>query len=268
MANGSFAIISAVDAVATKSCDTGSNVWTTGTNRISWTDPADVLGNPNWRGAFIQRSSVASNMPGLLDLYNTTNKAPPIDTAWDTVFSWTRLGGVEPWPRDFSESVQHSTFYYYRGIFIAAPDGGSSLGTELDSGVMWIVQPFDLSICSTDSCGQVPQCPVRLVWDAPMFTVPFITGSHVGQSECGGSNGCFKIRVTWPYTPAPLSYDVYRSSVGPDSLALVANTSTSPLNVNNDWYDSDGSFHTMWYQFRALRPNSSVIASNIVQITY
>lgn len=257
--------------------------WSTGINRLVWTKPSDTIAGfafnaQAWRAVFLQRSSIDNHTPNGLggpQFYSTTRKTPPTDSLWTTLFS-TVIGLEGDWPTTFEEVVPHSTFYYYRLIFIAAPDGVSSNGKELDSNVATIVQPFDLSICQQPPACTVPQgCTPRLVWDVPQLYLPFITGSHVAASDpcCGSAptNGCYKIAADLTQVPNTQTVDVYKSTVGPDSLVKVVTSAnlTCAGCGNSCWYDSAAGYHgPIWYQFQAVRTNGSVIPSNIVQLSY
>lgn len=257
--------------IATKSCSGSVNTWTNGTNRLDWT-AINIEGIEPYenKAMFLQRSSINNNKPNAthnhyIRVISGLPLNPDTDTFWTTIKTWRDAELVfNVFPTFYEDTVPHSTFYYYRLIIMAAHI--PSIADELDSNIATIVQPFDLSVCSTDACTIPQNCNTpRLVWDAPVFTVPFINGTHTVAGLCNGANNLYRINVNYTSTPAPLTYDVYKSTVGPDSLALVV--TNAALNACNDWYDSDPS-HTIWYQFRANRPNGSVIPSNILQLSY
>lgn len=259
-------------AVASKTCSNGANSWTDGTNRLDWT-AINVEGVEPYenKALFLQRSSVDNNKPNAthnhyIRVISGLPLNPDADSLWTTIKTWRDAElDFNVFPTFWTETASHSTLYYYRLVLMAAHNAG--IADELDSNIATIVQPFDLSICTVDAC-TIPQNCRTLLWDAPVLTVPFITGTHCPCADTGCAQGpWYKITVNWTYTPAPVSYDVYKSTVGPDSLVLAANTATSPLNACNEWFDSELA-HTAWYQFRANRPNGSVINSNIVQISY
>lgn len=262
-------IATADPAIKNSACDnTGHHTWSNGTNHLVWDLPTAALQLSAYMAMWLQRSSVDNTR--MYPQIETPNvpAALPDDSFWSTIKQWSNSDidkNNPPLAWDDTD-IPHSTFYYYRLILHYSFSSTSPPFTQVNWKAATIVQPFDLSICTTDTC-TIPQGCQTLVWDAPVLTVPYITGSHV--PDCGGgAPGCYKVHVNWIYTPVATDYDIYKSNSSPNSLSLVANTATSPLNGNNDWYDSDLADRTMWYQFRANRANGSVIPSNIVQISY
>ncbi len=222
---------------------------------------------------YLQYSAIDNNRPKPSgpSFYHTVlgRTTPEPDSFWTTLRTWgnSELPTVGAWPTTYQHlNVPHSTLYYYRLIFIVLRENDTPW--ELDSNVAVVVQPFDLSVCSTDACPPVAQanCTTRLVWDAPILYVPFISITHVPQTECGPSTGCYKVTVAWPYTPTPTDFTVYKST---DS-GVTFNAVSTPFVYNPvalSWYDSD-SAHRRDYYLVANRPNGSTIKSNIVTGTY
>ncbi len=261
---------------AVKDCTgpNNSNVWHDGINRLTW--------NKIDRTAFaynylcLQRSTV-DNVPPYFPSYTQVNvpQGPKPDTLWTKVREWQNgeiIAGSEP--ASYDDVVPHSTFYRYRIIWQvrASLPGPNDTVSEIDSGICTVVQPFDLSICTTDSCTIPQQCTNRLVWDVPILYVPFITDiTHVPASTCCSDPcdgaGCYKITHNWTSTPNnPTEYWVYKSY---DGVNFVKRT-VAPFvaaNTLTDWYDSD-SHHGIFYRFDAQRPHGSIIPSQVAYATY
>ncbi len=259
--------LTATATPATKSCSNGVNTWTNGINHLVW--PQMDRSTLDYVGVYLQRSTVDDKIPYFPSwTQNVAAAGPRPDSLWTTLLTWISTNKAEVPPKAYDDVVPHSTFYYYRLIFQLRTSGTSPPFSEFDSGCVTAVQPFDLSICSTDSCTVPQQCTNRLVWDAPQLYVPFITAiTHVGSAECDGATGCYKITYNWTTTPKnPTEYWVYKSydSITFTKVAVVPFVSA---NTVYNWYDSD-THHGIFYRFDAQRPFNSVISSQVVFATY
>lgn len=271
----SMKLIATAPVAATKSCSGNVNTWTKGKNTLAWDMPDAALSLAAYIAIWIQRSSIDNTrMYPQIETPNVPATLPD-DSFWTTVKHWTDAEiNKNDLPKTWDDvDVPHSTFYYYRLIMHYSFSSASPPYTQVNWKAATIVQPFDLSICTVDSCTNPQQCPNdRLVWDAPALTVPFITGtSHVSGSPgtcCTPAGGCYKIDYSFPYTPPATSIQVWKGS-SPSTLTYrtdIVPTYCAAL-TGGSWFDGDTT-HGIYYKFVAVRANGSEIPSQTVFITY
>lgn len=256
-------------------------------NTVTWTWPVGLIDGITSNVVIfyqltLQRAVVPANRPNSLVLYDVALRTAPVaDTRWTTLQTWNRTqfladpigqgsGFVDAWAKEFG-------FCHYRLILNFTSVGGDPVQPltphgEMSWNVAIAVPPYPLSICNkqggmppgTPACDPAPGV-IRLNWTAPQFQQNFLTFlGRVPQSECGpDANGCYKLGVSWPYTPLPLTFRVFKSSDGITyNLAVPTVDTTKPL-----WYDSDPA-HLIYYKFLAVEVDLSTIESNVITATY
>ncbi len=256
--------------------------WTDGQNVLTMgTFPISAFGC-EVRKLYLQRSkthNVVIPVPGIPPVRNSLDGLLPSpnslaepDLGWSIIKSWneTDIPNSGVFPIVYSETVPHSTFYYYRLSLVfrkhLLQQNGQpyvpNIGNQWDSNIATIVQTFDLSICETDACTIPSGCSTpRVVWDAPELGIPIINAiSHIPCcAPCGLA--CYRIDFSWPYASnIPTSYLVYKSYDGV-TFSNQATALTSP------WYDSDPA-NKIYYRFVAVLQSFSTAAGNTVVGTY
>lgn len=254
--------------------------WTNGTNTLtSTTFPLTAFG-AQIRRLYLQRATthnIVLPAPGASPVRNSLAGYLPSpdslgepDLAWVIVKTWneTDIPDSTVFPITFSESAAHSTFYYYRLSLVWSKFGNvQQIGSQWDSNIATIVQPFNLSICQTDLC-VIPQGCRTLVWDAPQLGIPIITGivrtspTTCCSIPCDGT-GCYRVSYAWPYSSnLPVTYWISKSYDGTTFSPYVAQASTS-----GSWDDSDPA-HLIYYRFDAQLASNSIVAGNVFRATY
>lgn len=230
---------------------------TPGTNVLNWAVPPTTgAGDPQtfaWRALFLQRS-VNVDVPGPFGPYVfnhvTTLSAlnhrlvPGVNGRWNTIRTWTTAELPQgSWPLQYSESVPHTTWYYYRLIYMARSNAdGTGTGIQYEWNHAYIVQPGVLAgTKSGDS-------PTHLTWDAPLLVDPNFSFTITPSTDpaCGNPVCKWALRWTWPFVTQPSSYVLSKSYDG-TNYYLAATLSPS---FTQPFYDND-QHATIYYKMQA-----------------